>query len=80
MEYLQHNYGNLLFLYFKCWIHRYTSSKNIEAYLILSFDLFANQIVDSMILIPGFGSTSHQYALRFGIKIITNTLLETAMC
>ena len=56
------------------------SSKNIEAYLILSFDSFAIQIVDSMILILGFGSTAHQYALRFGIKIITNTLLETAMC
>ena len=57
-----------------------TSRKNIEAYLILSFDLFANQIADSMILILGFGSISHQYALRFGIKIITNTSLETALC
>ena len=52
----------------------------ININFIHSFDIFSYQQFDSIILIYGLGNSAHQYALRFGIKIITNTLLETALC
>ena len=52
----------------------------INTNFIHSFDIFSYQLFDRIILIYGLGNSAHQYALRFGIKIITNTLLETALC
>ena len=52
----------------------------ININFIHSFVIFSYQLFDSIILIYGVGNSVHQYALRFGIKIITNTLLETALC